>query len=76
MPQHGRQTNQTKDVFCIMTTAYPVHLTTDEINLIYELARDAANSLPDPHDQPKPDSWADHVQRLDERFTTIRKRMS
>lgn len=57
-----------------MTTSYPVHLTKAEIDLIYELARDAANSLPDPYDQPEPGSWADHVQKLDKTFTTLRKR--
>jgi len=74
VPQHGRQTNQTKNGSFMTTTAYPVYLTTVEINLIYELARDAANSLPDPYDQPEPGSWADHVQKLDETFTTLRKR--
>jgi len=58
----------------MMATSYPVPLTKVQIDLIYELARDAANSLPDPYDQPEPGSWADHVQKLDETFTTLRKR--
>ncbi len=57
----------------MMTTHYPVPLTKVEINLIYELVRDAANSLPDPCDQPEPGSWADHLQKLEETFTIIRK---
>jgi len=74
VPQHNRQTCQAKNGFFIMTTSYPVPLTKVQIDLIYELARDAANSLPDPYDQPEPGSWADHVQRLDEKFTTLRRR--
>lgn len=73
MPQHGWQTCQAKNGFFMMTTHYPVPLTKVEIDLIYELVRDAANSLPDPYDQPEPGSWADHVQKLEETFTILRK---
>mgnify|MGYP003146032502 CR=1 len=57
----------------MMPISYTVDLTKTEISLIHELARDAANNLPDPYDQPEPGSWADQVQKLDEYFTTIRK---
>jgi len=47
-----------------------------ELDLLYELARDARNSLPDPEDQVEEGSWADAVIKLDTKMTEIfHKRM-
>lgn len=42
-----------------------------ELDLIYELARDARNSLPDPEDQVEEGSWADAIIKLDCKMTEI-----
>lgn len=42
-----------------------------ELDLLYELARDARNSLPDPEDQVEEGSWADAIIKLDIKMTEI-----
>lgn len=42
-----------------------------ELDLIYELARDARNNLPDPEDQVEDGSWADAIIKLDKRMTEL-----
>lgn len=47
-----------------------------ELDLLYELARDARNSLPDPEDQVEEGSWADAIIKLDIKMTELfHKRM-
>lgn len=54
---------------------YEVTLSAVELDLIYELARQARNELPDPDDIPEAGSWASDVIGLDKKFTTFfRKR--
>lgn len=54
---------------------YEVTLSAVELDLIYELARQARNELPDPDDIPEAGSWASNVIELDNKFTTFfRKR--
>ena len=42
-----------------------------ELDLLYELARDARNSLPDPEDQIEEGSWADAIIKLDSKLTKL-----
>jgi hypothetical protein len=42
-----------------------------ELDLLYELTRQARNSLPDPYDTPEPGSWAASIIALDNKLTTI-----
>lgn len=42
-----------------------------ELDLLYELARDARNSLPDPEDQVEEGSWADAIIKLDTKMTEL-----
>jgi hypothetical protein len=42
-----------------------------ELDLLYELARQARNSLPDPYDTPEPGSWAAAIIALDDKLTTL-----
>jgi len=42
-----------------------------ELDLLYELARDARNSLPCPEDQIEEKSWADAVVKLDTKLTKL-----
>ena len=42
-----------------------------ELDLLYELARDARNSLPDPEDEIEENSWADAVVKLDTKLTKL-----
>lgn len=42
-----------------------------ELDLLYELARDARNSLPDPEDQVEEGSWADAIIKLDIKMTEL-----
>jgi len=47
-----------------------------ELDLLYELARDARNSLLDPEDQVEEGSWADAIIKLDTKMTELfHKRM-
>lgn len=47
-----------------------------ELDLLYELARDARNSLSDPEDQVEEGSWADAIIKLDTKMTELfHKRM-
>lgn len=50
---------------------YVCHFTFAELDLMYELARDARNNLPDPEDQAETGSWADKVIKLDDKLTTF-----
>lgn len=42
-----------------------------ELDLLYELARDARNSLPDPEDLVEEGSWADAIIKLDTKMTKL-----
>ena len=42
-----------------------------ELDLLYELARDARNGLPDPEDQIEEGSWADAIIKLDNKLTKL-----
>lgn len=42
-----------------------------ELDLLYELARDARISLPDPEDQIQEGSWADAIIKLDVKMTQL-----
>jgi hypothetical protein len=42
-----------------------------ELDLLYELARNARNSLPDPEDQIEEGSWADAIIKLDSKLTKL-----
>lgn len=42
-----------------------------ELDLLYELARDARNSLSDPEDQVEDGSWADAIIKLDNKMTEL-----
>jgi len=54
---------------------YEIALSAVELDLIYELARQARNELTDPDDIPEHGSWAANVIELDNKFTTFfRKR--
>ncbi len=44
-----------------MRPVYTITFTGAELDLLYELARDARNNLPDPDDIPEPGSWANQV---------------
>lgn len=47
-----------------------------ELDLLYELARDARNSLTDAEDQVEQGSWADAIIKLDTKMTELfHKRM-
>jgi hypothetical protein len=46
-------------------------LTPVELDLLYELTRQARNSLPDPYDTPEPGSWAAAIIALDDKLTTL-----
>jgi len=42
-----------------------------ELDLLYELARDARNGLADPEDQIEQGSWADAIIKLDIKMTGL-----
>ena len=42
-----------------------------ELDLLYELARDARNGLADPEDQVEEASWADSIIKLDIKMTEL-----
>ena len=42
-----------------------------ELDLLYELARQARNSLPDPYDTPESGSWAAAIIALDDKLTSL-----
>lgn len=42
-----------------------------ELDLLYELARNARNDLLDPEDQVEEGSWADAVIKLDSKMTQL-----
>ena len=54
-----------------MTTDYSVTFTGAELDLLYELTRDARNNLPDPDDIPEPGSWANQVALMDLKLTDL-----
>jgi hypothetical protein len=54
---------------------YATAFTPVELDLLYELTRQARNSLPDPEDKAETGSWAAAIIALDNKLTTIfRKR--
>ena len=54
-----------------MTVDYSVTFTGAELDLLYELARDARNNLPDPDDIPEIGSWANQVALMDNKLTSL-----
>jgi hypothetical protein len=50
---------------------YEVKFNAVELDLLYELTRQARNSLPDPYDTPEPGSWAAAIIALDDKLTTL-----
>lgn len=54
-----------------MTVDYSVIFTGAELDLLYELARDARNNLPDSDDIPEPGSWANQVALMDLKLTDL-----
>lgn len=50
---------------------YATAFTPVELDLLYELARQARNSLPDPYDTPEPGSWAAAIIALDDKLTSL-----
>jgi hypothetical protein len=50
---------------------YEVEFTAVELDLLYELTRDAVNGLPDPEDMPEPGSWGASIIELDKKLTTF-----
>jgi len=50
---------------------YEVEFNAVELDLLYELARQARNSLPDPYDTPQPGSYAAAIIALDEKLTSL-----
>jgi hypothetical protein len=42
-----------------------------ELDLLYELTRDARNSLHDPEDEVQAGSWADAIIKLDNKLTKL-----
>ena len=49
---------------------YEVNFNAVELDLLYELTRQARNQLPDPDDTPEEGSWAWEVIELDKKLTT------
>lgn len=49
---------------------YEVTLNAIELDLLYELTRQARNQLPDPDDTPEQGSWAWEVIELDKKLTS------
>ena len=54
-----------------MTIDYSVTFTGAELDLLYDLARDARNNLPDSDDIPEPGSWANQVALMDLKLTDL-----
>jgi hypothetical protein len=54
-----------------MTREYVCAFNSLELDLLYELARDARNTLPDPEDQIEEGSWADAIIKLDSKLTKL-----
>jgi hypothetical protein len=50
---------------------YEVEFNAVELDLLYELTRQARNSLPDPYDTPEPGSWAASIIALDDKLTSL-----
>jgi len=50
---------------------YEVVFNAVELDLLYELTRQARNSLPDPYDTPEPRSWAAAIIALDDKLTSL-----
>ena len=50
---------------------YEVEFNAVELDLLYELARQARNSLPDPYDTPESGSWAAAIIALDDKLTSL-----
>ena len=50
---------------------YQVEFNAVELDLLYELARQARNSLPDPYDTPQPGSYAAAIIALDDKLTSL-----
>jgi len=50
---------------------YATAFTPVELDLLYELARQARNSLPDPYDTPEPGSKAAAIIALDDKLTSL-----
>jgi len=50
---------------------YQIEFNAVELDLLYELARQARNSLPDPYDTPEPGSWAASIIALDDKLTSL-----
>lgn len=54
-----------------MKPVYTLTFDSLELDLLYELARDARNNLPDPDDIPEIGSWANRVALMDNKLTAL-----